>query len=432
MNPRTSIIKILSLAVLVLVIGASSALAQKKTLTYAGWYGLYDFLDEFVAYVEVEFERQFPDVDWVRNDVPFEQALNQATISTLGGNAPDNVHLIGGWVASISGIGGLVPLNDYFTAEEWGQVPKSSLDAVTFDGKIMAMPWVPGPILMFYNRNLFKQAGLDPDKPAQTWPELKEQILAICKLPPVDGAKIYGIALRTQRNPNSAQWTIPIIYGHGGNLEENGQVKFNTQGTRAAYEWMQDIVQAGCSPEGFSIGETRNTMASQRAGFVFEGPWGRGLFSNLSGGKTTTAADGDIWVSQMPMDPSGKRRTIANSHELGISTQSKNKKMAAEFIRFITFDKGVVEKHFVSTKQLSTSSLELLTTGIMGADAYTQEFVKSLKWANANPIKHAKFYAIMNEVSPAIQKIIATKDQSTIERELIAADRKIKRLLSRR
>ena len=406
----------------------SQPLLAQNTISYAGWLGLYDKNGPLVDKMGEEFQKRNPGVKWIRNDVPFEQALNQATVSTLGKNAPDNIHLIAGWVASIHGIGGLEPLNDYFTKEEWSKIPQSLLDSVTFDGKIMAMPWVPGPILMFYNRNLMKQAGLDPNKPPQTWPELKEAVLAICKLPPKDGARIYGIALRTQRNPNSAQWTIPIIYGHGGDLYENGQVKINTAGTRAAYKWIQEIVQAGCSPEGFSIGESRNTMANGRAGFIFEGPWGRGLFGNLSGGKMKTTADGDIWMAPMPKDPSGKRRTIGNPHEITISSQSKNKKAAADFIRMVIYDEEFTNLYFKLNPQLPTSNREILTQGVVGADAYSQVFVKALEHTNDNPIKHAKFYAIMSEIAPALQKIISG---GSIDKELSAADRKIKRLLSR-
>ena len=126
--------------------------------------------------------------------------------------------------------------------------------------------------------------------------------------------------LRTQRSPNSAQWTIPIIYGHGGDVvNDKGEVTFNTEATKAAWQWVKDLIGPGCSPAGFSIDETRNTMAAGRAGFIFEGPWGRGLFDNLSGGKIKTAADGDIWVAPMPADPSGKRRTIGNPHQITIS-----------------------------------------------------------------------------------------------------------------
>jgi hypothetical protein len=44
------------------------------------------------------------------------------------------------------------------------------------------------------------------------------------------------------------------------------------------------------------------------------------------------------------------------------------------------------------------------------------------------PIKSAKFYAVMDEIAPALQAIIQGGD---IEQELDKADRKIKRILAR-
>jgi ABC-type glycerol-3-phosphate transport system substrate-binding protein len=336
-------------------LAAMTAQAQDKVeLSYSGWINLYPHHAAAVGAIEEGFEKKFPNVDWILNDVPFDQALKQATVASLAGNAPDNIHLIAGWVPALVEIGALEPLNDYFTAEEWSKIPAASLESVTFDGQIMAMPWVPGPIIMFYNRNLMEQAGLDPDKPPQTWPELMEQAKAICALPDVDGAPIYGIALRTARNPNSAQWTIPIIYGFDGDvIDAEGNVQFDTPEIQAAYGWVKELVDSGCSPAGFTIDETRNTMAAQRAGFIFEGPWGRGLFDNLSGGKVTTAADGDIWAAPMPMSPSGKRRTIGNPHEITISSGSEHKDLAAEFIRHVIFDPEITDAYFIASKQLS-------------------------------------------------------------------------------
>ena len=65
---------------------------------------------------------------------------------------------------------------------------------VTYDGQIMSMPWVPAPIIMFYNRSLkqadtllkvaaelgipmlrLDQAGLDPDSGQTLWAIDKKQ-----------------------------------------------------------------------------------------------------------------------------------------------------------------------------------------------------------------------------------------------------------------
>jgi multiple sugar transport system substrate-binding protein len=406
-----------------------AAHADTTQLSYAGWLNLYGAYVESVKFLKQDFEKKHPGVEWVRNDVPFDQALKQATVATLAGNAADNIHLIAGWVPALYEIGGLEPLDDYFTAEEWAQIPKKSLESVTFDGKIMAFPWVPAPILLFYNRKLMEEAGLDPAKPPTTWPELAEQARKIAALPARNGAPVYGAALRTQRNPNSAQWAIPIIYGMGGDVvDAEGKVTFNTAPTKEAFAWVRDLVKAGAVPAGFSIDETRNTMAAGRAGFIFEGPWGRGLFKNLSGGKATTAPDGDIWVAPMPADPSGQRRTIGNSHEITISKGSKHKKLAAEFIRYVVFDPQFTDMYFKASGQLSTSDMKLLTSGDMGADPYTQIFVQELANSIDNPFKSPKFYAVMDDVVPALQAIIQGGD---IDSQLAGADRRIARTMSR-
>ncbi len=82
-------------------------------------------------------------------------------------------------------------------------------------------------------------------------------------------------------------------------VDDEGNVTFNTPEVAAAYEWVKELTDSGCSPSGFSIDETRNTMAAGRAGFIFEGPWGRGLFNNLSGGEPSP---------RPPTATSGRRR----------------------------------------------------------------------------------------------------------------------------
>ena len=64
----------------------------------------------------------------------------------------------------------------------------------------------------------------------------------------------------------------------------------------------------------------------------------------------------------------------------------------------------------------------------MGADAFTQVFVKELEVYNESPIKHPKFYAILDKVVPEYQRILKGAD---IEPALAAADKQIQRLLSR-
>ena len=133
-----------------------------ETITYSGWLGTYDKNADLIYQIQRKFkEKTGADLKIV--DTAFDKALNQATVTTMAGNPADAIHLIAGWVPAVQGIGGLEPLNEYFSEEKLETIPKALRDSVSVDGKLYALPWVPGPIHPHYNRNLMKEAGLDPD-----------------------------------------------------------------------------------------------------------------------------------------------------------------------------------------------------------------------------------------------------------------------------
>lgn len=48
-------------------------------------------------------------------------------------------------------------------------------------GRLLALPLMAEAPVMFYNRDLFQKAGLNPDAPARTWMELQAQLIALQK-----------------------------------------------------------------------------------------------------------------------------------------------------------------------------------------------------------------------------------------------------------
>jgi hypothetical protein len=84
--------------------------------------------------------------------------------------------------------------------------------------------------------------------------------------------------------------------------------------------------------------------------------------------------------------------------------------------------------YFDINGQLPTSSIPLLKKGAVGADAYSQIFIDSLSYTNDNPWKNEKFYGVMSQLAPQMQKIVSGDD---IPSSLAAADKSITRLLSR-
>ncbi len=385
---------------------------EETTLTFMGWIGLFEFYVPAWEYMIEEFEKQHPGVTVEYIATPFEETLNQATTAVLGNNAPDIFQLVSGWTPQMNGMGALASIESLFDENVINGVPEGPRNAVTFDGELKAMPWVPAPIVMVYNRSLMEEAGLDPDNPPATWDEFTAAVEAICALPPrEDGSSVYGVSLRTARHPNSGHWSIPVIWGFGGDvLNAEGEVVIAEEAAVAAYQWLQDVVTSECSPNGFGIQESRTVFGQGRAGFMFEGPWAKGLVDSLSEGAMTVAPDGDVWVAPMPAGPDGRVRMIANSHVLGISETSENKELAADFIEFITTNSEAVTRYYEVSDQLSTAQLDLLTTGAIGEDGYIQAFVDAVPNANSVPIQHPQWNAMTDSLSLALQKVLQGED----------------------
>jgi multiple sugar transport system substrate-binding protein len=384
-----------------------AGVAYADSIKVSGWHQLFDFSKPAILMAEKKYEEKNAGTDLIMVDTAFGQALQQATVSTIAGNPSDVIQLVAGWVPAMAEIGGLQPLDNLLTQKEINSIPKTSRDALSWDGDLVAVPWNPGPILMHYNRNLMKEAGLDPDNPPKTWPELKEAVMAICKLPERNGGSVYGVALRTSQNPNSAQWSVPIVYGHGGDVQVDNVPQVNNQSVSRALNWIADVVNSNCSPVGFGFAETRTLFAQERAGFIFEGPWGRGLVKNMSDGKLTVEPDGDVWVAQMPAAPDGNVKTIGNPIVATVSSKSKNPELAVDFIRTVLFDKEITDEFFTSSGLLPSSSMDILGSGIVGADAYAQLFVDALPFTYDTPIKSSKFNMIMGELAIGMQEVIS-------------------------
>jgi ABC-type glycerol-3-phosphate transport system substrate-binding protein len=423
-----------TLAVLACVIaGATGAQAEDapvRTLRVMGFQPTFVQFRDGWAYIIKEFEKQNPGVKIEDIATAFDQTLNQVTASVLGGNAPDVIDVNAIWMAQLLSIGALAPLDQYVPADELKLFPRHVLEDLTFDGHVRGLALNAGPIIMMYNRDLLKEAGLDPNKPPKTWPEFKEAVAKICALPPREGGKTYGVALRTERLPIAAQWTIPIIWANGGDIvDSSGQLTLNTPAAVAAFDWYKDVVGKDCSPANATVADTRNLFAQGRAGFVFEGPWIKGLIDALSGKKMKVAADGNIWGAPMPADSSGRVRELANHSVLAMTAQAKDKELAAKFIRFAVGDRDAVEFSFSASGVISTSRLDLLTSGKQGADPFSQLFVPALDSAIGVPLRNPRWAAAMDPITVALQKVIQGGDSAT---ELGQAEREARRLLNRR
>lgn len=157
-----------------------SALAQQKTVVDF-WHGLPQPLGGQLEQIVKDFNdsQQAVQVN-ASYKGSYPETMQAAIAAFRAGNAPHIVQMFEVGTATMMAAGPAVkPV--YQLMQETG----ASFDANAYipavkgyysskDGKMMALPFNSSTTIMFYNKDAFQKAGLDPNKPPATWPEMIE------------------------------------------------------------------------------------------------------------------------------------------------------------------------------------------------------------------------------------------------------------------
>jgi multiple sugar transport system substrate-binding protein len=118
--------------------------------------------------------------------------------------------------------------------------PSVIAEGTTSDGKVVAIPTAAYAQGLHYNRQLFTQAGLDPNQPPTTWAEIEADAKQITQKTGKAGYAEIG------KNDNSAGWILTTVaYSQGGRLETgtgtSAQATLDNPGTVAALNLLKTM-----------------------------------------------------------------------------------------------------------------------------------------------------------------------------------------------
>lgn len=197
----------------------------------------FDAFDERVA----QFEEANPDIDVQPEEYEWKATTFAAQLA--GGTLPDvfEIPLTDG--KTLIENGQLADIDAQVQALPYaGEFNESLLDAGKGeDGKVYAVPAksIYG-VALHYNRDLFTQAGLDPDQPPTTWDEVRADAKAI-----KDATGQAGYATMAANNTGGWQLTA-ATYSRGGRVQEVGSdggytATLDNKGTVEALEFLQAL-----------------------------------------------------------------------------------------------------------------------------------------------------------------------------------------------
>jgi multiple sugar transport system substrate-binding protein len=154
--------------------------------------------------------------DNVQN-LDYNQMLDKLRTAAAGNAAPDVARLPILWGAEFAAKGQLAEIQ----LEEFGfkrdDFWSGALKSVTWNGKLYGIPTNNETMAFIWNKDIFKKAGLDPDKPPATWDDVVKYSAQIKK---ATGKAGYGMVARVNAG-NTPFRVMPVLWAYGsGALDE--------------------------------------------------------------------------------------------------------------------------------------------------------------------------------------------------------------------
>jgi len=163
---------------------------------------------------------------------------------------------------------------------------------------------VSGTNIMYYNKDIMEEAGLDPSSPPATFEEFFTQAQQIDENTDKPGMGQYARQFLT----TVTSWSIFL----GGWVEDifldepNGEVTFDTpEGVTATEEWVKTKEVAQPNPVSTSRGSVRESFAAGDLGFVFDLVF---MYPLLRENYDLTSDDHPIGFAKIPEGPAGRNQ----------------------------------------------------------------------------------------------------------------------------
>lgn len=262
------------------------------TIKFANYALLEKGYEPFWNGVKTGFEAKYPNIKVEYVTAPYGEIVNQVINMAGGGNKVDLLFGEIGWTPTLEDAGLSVPVDTVLSKEFLDDFYPSVLQAANINGKPYALPMYVSPFLLYYNKDLFTQAGLDPNTPPKTYDEMLVMAEKLSKLKTKDGNKVYAFGQTTASVPISGSSLTSMVYNFGGEvLTLEGKLNADTEAFKQAFSMIKLLDEKGYNPQNAKLKDLRNLFALGQLAMYYDQSWGfNGVASINPDAKNFTAS----------------------------------------------------------------------------------------------------------------------------------------------
>lgn len=278
------------------------------------------------------FEKKHPDVRIVLQVTPYKQLMQKIQTQMAGGTPPDIMFMLATTFPAMVRKGVFASLQEFvekdkdFNLDDYFPI---AVKPYIYQGNFYGVYFNMDIGVLAYNKGLFDEAGLTYPDENWTWDDFLKVAKKLTKDTNGDG--------RIDQFGEYIGWFWPVLWANGGSLLNKDQTECMINSPKAveAIQWLADLalkyhVTPLPTEQTFSM---RQLFAMGKIAMAVDGYTPLVMLPKKKGME---------WdIAPMPKGKEGKRVTFVNTAAYVVSSQSKHKKEAWEFIKCASGDEAM-------------------------------------------------------------------------------------------
>ena len=257
-----------------------------------------------------------------------------------GGNTPDLAIMFSIDLYSLLSMDAIADIDSFCTTDadkEWLNGFYDGFMMNSRDGETTyGIPWQRSTIVLYYNKDAFEAAGLDPEQPPKTWDELKEDAK---KLTITENGQTtqYGIQIPSD---GYAYWMLQTfcVQQDGFNLmnDTGTETYYDDERTAKGLEFWKSLADDGSMPEGIvAWATTPSDFLEGKTAMMYH------TTGNLTNVKNN--ANFNFGVAMLPANESYGSPTGGGNFYIFKGVSKERQQAAFDFIKWMTDDERVAQ-----------------------------------------------------------------------------------------
>jgi multiple sugar transport system substrate-binding protein len=305
---------------------------DNEVVTIEYWQYFFETKTKLMDSLIADFQSKNPNIKIEHKHFPYDSYEQKVTAAIASGTGPDIVNLYYGWVPKYVKAKTLQELPaDKFPAEKIEKEFAPMIKASKVDGKYYSLPTGVRTLGLFWNKDIFKANGLDPEKPPKTVDELVDMAKKLTKR---SGDKLEIEGFTFQPTGQLHSWFRPVLleqFGQKPLSDDNKKVLWNaSENGYKAFEFLVNLSKKEKVGEPNFMTDDATAFINGKAALHIDGSY------RLAAIKSQ-APNLNYGITELP-ELNGKKSSFGSYWTNAITVNAKGKKLEAsvKFLEYLT------------------------------------------------------------------------------------------------